>query len=186
MYKNIKTEDESYLAPQLIKGKQTPIVNNDFLMLNGIWKAKKIINDKTDDNFCETFQPGPVLLDDPHDSPDKIEGFNRVTQTHHHENDGAIVERSFSVPQKWQHKRVIIRFNGIYPAGIIYLNDEIIKEQFSGLTPTEIDVTDKIYFDRENIIRVRLYRRHDFVAMDMPRHASGFCGFIGSKQQNIS
>jgi len=176
MYKNVKTDDEKYLTNELIKDKQTPIVNDDFLLLNGTWKAKKILNDKTDGDFSFVEQPGPILLDDPYESPDNIPNFNRVTQEHHHINDGAIVEREFTVPEKWRTKRIIIRFDGIYPAGIIYLNDEVIKEQFSGLTPIEIDITDKVHFDKENILKLRLYRRHEFVAMDMPRHASGFCG----------
>ena len=176
MYKNVRPDNEKYLTNELVKDKQTPIVNSDFLLLNGTWKAKKILDDKTDDDFSYVEQPGPILLDNPHESPDSISNFNRVTQEHHHINDGAIVEREFTVPNRWQNKRVIIRFDGIYPAGVIYLNEEVIAEQFSGLTPIEIDITDKVYFDKDNVIKLRLYRRHKFVAMDMPRHASGFCG----------
>ena len=176
MKEYITEADKKMLAKELAIGKQTPIINDYSIKLNGIWQAKNILNGKEDTLWRDVEQPGVVLIDDAHQSPDTINCFNRVTQTHHSEDDGAVIKKCFTVPCNWEGKNIIIRFDGIYPAGVIFLNQEKISEQFSGLTPIEIDITDKVKFDKENTISIRLYRLHEFIAMDMPRHASGFCG----------
>lgn len=121
-------------------------------------------------------QPGSVFYFDPNQSPHTISNWNRVTLAHLHPEDGAIFRRTVRVPREWKGKRILLRFEGIYPAGRIYWDGKIVGEQWSGLTRTEFDVTDCARPGREHILAVRLYRRHASVQLDMPRHALEFAG----------
>ncbi len=120
-------------------------------------------------------QPGKVFYYDPEQSPDGITGWNRVTMEHLDPEDGAIIRRQVTVPAAWAGKRVLLRFEGIYPAGRIYWDGQAVAEQWSGLTPIEVDVTDHAA-PGTHTVAIRLYRRHPSVQLDMPRHALEFTG----------
>ncbi|HEY3417506.1 MAG TPA: glycoside hydrolase family 2 TIM barrel-domain containing protein, partial [Armatimonadota bacterium] len=57
-----------------------------------------------------------------------------------------------------------------------YWDGQVVGEQWSGLTPIEIDLTDLAAPGTTHTLAVRLYRRHPFVQLDMPRHALEFTG----------
>jgi hypothetical protein len=120
-------------------------------------------------------QPGKVFYYDPEQSPDTIPGWNRVSMEHLDPEDGAIIRRQVCIPDEWAGKRVLLRFEGIYPAGRIYWDGVAVAEQWSGLTPIEVDVTDAAK-PGKHIVAVRFYRRHQSVQLDMPRHALEFVG----------
>lgn len=124
----------------------------------------------------EVEQPGKVFYYDPDESPDTIEGWNRVTLEHVDPEDGALLRRQVRIPEDWAGKRILLRFEGIYPAGRVFFDGRPVVDQFSGLTPCEADVTDLAVPGRVHTIAVRLYRRHPHVQLDMPRHALDFCG----------
>ncbi len=121
-------------------------------------------------------QPGKVFYYEPDESPDQIEGWNRVTLEHLDPEDGAMLRREVCIPAEWTGKRILLRFEGIFPAGRIYFDGRLVAEQFSGLTPIEVDVTDLAVPGQVHTVAVRLYRRHNDVQLDMPRHALEFCG----------
>jgi hypothetical protein len=120
-------------------------------------------------------QPGKVFYYDSEQSPDGIPGWNRVTMEHLDAEDGAIIRRQVTVPAEWAGKRVLLRFEGIYPAGRIYWDGQPVAEQWSGLTPIEVDVTAQAA-PGVHTVAVRCYRRHPSVQLDMPRHALEFVG----------
>lgn len=124
----------------------------------------------------EVEQPGKVFYYDPDESPDQIEGWNRVTLEHVDPEDGALLRRQVRIPEEWAGKRVLLRFEGIYPAGRVYFDGKPVAEQWSGLTPLEVDLTDLAVPGQVHTVAVRLYRRHKDVQLDMPRHALEFCG----------
>ena len=124
----------------------------------------------------EVRQPGKVFYYNPEQSPDSIPGWNRVTLEHLDPEDGAIIQRSVTVPDDWFGRRVLLRFEGIYPAGRIYWDGRPVAEQWSGLTPIEMDVTDLAKPGGTHTVAVRLYRTHPSVQLDMPRHALEFTG----------
>ena len=121
-------------------------------------------------------QPGKVSYADPEETPGSVEGWNRVTLEHHDPEDGALIRREVKIPDFWSGKRVLLRFDGIYPAGRIYWDGEEINAQWSGLTPLEIDVTKRCRPGGRHQVAVRFYRRHASVVLDMPRHALEFVG----------
>jgi len=167
-----------------------PVPDNAMLFLDGAWQVKRwpfkkpekfLAGPEVDDSFWETVsQPGKVFYADSQAHSKPIPNWNRVTQTHLDDRDGAIIRRHFYCPAEWEGKRIYLRFDSIYPAGQLYLNGEYLGAHYSGLTPVEFDVTGKVLPDRKNLVAVRLLRKHRFHKMDMVRHAVEFCGLAQS------
>ena len=125
-------------------------------------------------------QPGKVFSYDASKTADDIKGWDRIGQTHIAPEDGAVLRRRVAIPRAWRGKRVLLRFDAIYPAARVYLDGELLGEHTSGLTPVEFDVTDLVTPGREVVVAVRLLRWHKFIKMDMPRHGSEFAGLAQS------
>jgi len=130
-----------------------------------------------DDAAWETVtQPGKVLYADPECDPRSVADWSRVELTHLDPDEGAMIRRTVAVPQHWQHKRVFLRFDAIYPGGRVYCNGTLLGEHLSGLTPIEYEVTDLVTPGQDALVAVRLIARHKHVRLDMPRHAMEFVG----------
>ena len=156
------------------------------LMLDGAWQVlrwpfpageTKLAGSQPGDvSWQDVCQPGKVFYDNPEQPPSAIANWNRVSLAHLNPEDGAIIRRSVSIPAAWKGKRILLRFEGIYPAGRIYWDGKVVGEQWSGLTRTEMDVTDWAATAKQHVVAVRLYRRHRSVQLDMPRHSLQFAG----------
>ena len=156
------------------------------LELNGSWHVHKwpfsadeaqLASPATDDTAWETVaQPGKVFYADPAAEVRETPDWDRVTLTHIDPDDGAILRRRVIVPTDWKSKRIILRFDAVFPAGRFYINGQLLGAHMSGLTPVEFDVTDYVKAGEESLVAVRLIRRHKFVQMDMVRHALEFSG----------
>lgn len=182
--------------------KHTPQPDGACITLDGVWKVKRwpfpaaeqsLAAPETDDADWETVvQPGKVFYADPEAEKQLIPDWNRVTLSHIHDDDGAVLRCKTFLPEEWVGKRIYLRFDGIYPAGRIYLNGELLGEHTSGLTPVEFDVTGKATLGRDTFVAVRLMRKHKFVKMDMARHSVEFAGlsqstyFFATEQVQIS
>ncbi|MHC4886097.1 MAG: sugar-binding domain-containing protein, partial [Planctomycetota bacterium] len=174
--------------------RQTPKTDDQALSLSldGDWQVKRwpfrgseatLASNKTKDTRWETIpQPGKVFYADPEAERfgEQDKDWNRVTLEHIDERDGAMMRRAVTVPKAWGDKRIILRFDSIFPAGRIYLNGELLGEHLSAMTPIEYDVTDKLSPGRKALIAIRLLRRHKFVKMDMVRHSCEFGGLAQS------
>lgn len=121
-------------------------------------------------------QPGPVFHCDPEQNPGDVKDWDRVGLSHIDPEDGAILRKRVTIPIDWDQKCVFLRFDSIYPAGRIYVEGELVLEHLSGLTPAEVEITDKVKVGKEIEVAVRLLRTHDKVKLDMPRHAMEFAG----------
>ncbi len=171
--------------------KYIPVIDGDSkVFLDGQWKVcrwpfkKKeevLVSDRIDDtNWEEVLQPGKVFYADPDAECKPIKNWSRVTLSHIDDNDGAVMRRSVKIPGEWKNRRILLRFDSIYPAGRIYINGELIGEHLSGLTPAEFEVTDKVEPGKTVLIAVRLMRKYRFVKMDMVRHSAEFAGLAQS------
>jgi hypothetical protein len=170
-------------------GVPTPCDPAYAVALDGAWKVTKwpfstdeaaLAAPGVDDRaWTEVQQPGKVFSLDVtktiDDSP-----CDRVGLTHINPEDGAVLRRTLRLPAAWRGKRVRLRFDGIYPAGRVYVNGVCLGTHTSGLTPVEWDVTDLVTPGKAATVAVRLLRTHPFVKMDMPRHASEFAGLAQS------
>lgn len=62
----------------------------------------------------------------------------------------------FSVPQSWTSNRVKIRFDGVHSEYYVYVNNQEVGYHLGGMTPYEIDITDKLKSgENELIVKVR-------------------------------
>ena len=68
--------------------------------------------------------------------------------------DNAWYRKHFMLPEGSEGKRVTLRFDGVATACEIYLNGCIMRRNFSAYNTIEIDVSDYVFFDRENVIAV--------------------------------
>lgn len=69
---------------------------------------------------------------------------------------GAIWYRKhFSLDEKYRDKKVFLKFDGIAISSQIYINDIKISDSESGYSPINIDVTDFLFFGRNNTVAVR-------------------------------
>lgn len=160
------------------------------ISLDGAWKVCKwpfdvsemalAAPDVDDTSWPVVAQPGKVFYAAPEAEPETIPNWNRVTLTHIHPDDGAVLRRTVAVPSAWAGKRGLLRFDAVYPAAQFYLDGKLLGEHLSGLTPVEFDVTDEVTPGSEALVAVRLIRRHKFVQMDMVRHACEFAGLAQS------
>ncbi len=163
----------------------TPEPEDSRLSLDGEWLVKyypfeeKAITESTK-KWRTVRQPGKVFYADPEAEKQPIENWNRVSLSHIDENDGAILRRTMQIPKSWRNKRIFLRFDAVYPAGIFYLNGQKLGAHYSGLTPVEFEVTGLVEAGGSAEIAVRLIRKHKFVKMDMPRHALEFAGMAQS------
>ena len=68
--------------------------------------------------------------------------------------ENAWYRKHFSLPANSENKRILLRFDGIAGKSVIYLNGCLMKHNFSSYNTFEIDITDYVYFEKENVIAV--------------------------------
>jgi len=164
-----------------------PVPDNSKFSLDGEWSVKFYPFEEKEAETIDSFygfkkiqQPGKVFYADPLAHKEDIPNWDRVSLSHIDENDGALLVKKVTIPDNFRNKRVFLRFDAIYPAGIIYLNGKKLGAHYSGLTAVEFDVTDKVIAGNQAVVTVRLLRKHKFVKIDMPRHAMEFAGLAQS------
>lgn len=81
-----------------------------------------------------------------------IEDATDATGYFHYDN--AWYRKHFSVDPQFRGKRITLLFEGIRGAATIYLNGCLMKHNFSGYNSFEVNISDNVYFDRENILAV--------------------------------
>ena len=67
--------------------------------------------------------------------------------------DNAWYRKHFTLPEASEGKRILLRFDGIATKSIIYVNGCLMKHNYSAYNTFEIDISDVVYFDRENMRR---------------------------------
>ncbi len=164
-----------------------PVDSPDPVSLDGLWQCCRwpfpggdeasLTRPEQDDDAWETvLQPGKVFYADPEAEAQDIPNWNRVTLAHIDPEDGAVLRRRVSIPASWAGCRIVLQFDGVFPAARFYLDGMLLGEHLSGLTPAVFDVTERITPGRQSVIAVRLIRRHPYVQLDMVRHALEFAG----------
>ncbi len=68
--------------------------------------------------------------------------------------DNAWYRKHFKLPDGSEGKRILLRFDGIATHSTVYLNGCLMHHNFSAYNTFEIDITDVVYFDKENVIAV--------------------------------
>lgn len=113
----------------------------------------------TPDNFVDKYREINIgswqNVDLPHDyiisqRPDEKE--NNTTGYFHYHN--AWYRKHFRLSEEDRDKRISIIFEGVATHATVYLNGCLMKHNFCGYTTFEVDITDNVYFDQENILAV--------------------------------
>ncbi len=70
------------------------------------------------------------------------------------EYDNAWYRKHFMLPEGSENKRIMLRFDGIATVSDIYINGCVLRHNFSAYNTIEIDISDYVFYDRENVIAV--------------------------------
>ncbi|MDY3032173.1 MAG: glycoside hydrolase family 2 TIM barrel-domain containing protein [Clostridia bacterium] len=68
--------------------------------------------------------------------------------------ENAWYRKHFSLGEEDKNRRITLYFEGVATHATVYLNGCLMKHNFCGYTPFEVDITDMVYFDKENILAV--------------------------------
>lgn len=68
--------------------------------------------------------------------------------------ENAWYRKHFNVDEKDKDKRFLLRFEGIAGKSTVYLNGVFMYHNFSSYNSFEIDITNNVFFDKENVIAV--------------------------------
>lgn len=76
---------------------------------------------------------------------------------HHHP---AWYRKHFSLEEADRNKRLVLYFEGVADRCTVYLNGSYMTDSRESHTPFEVDITDFVRFDRENVIAIRVSCGH--------------------------
>ncbi len=68
--------------------------------------------------------------------------------------DNAWYRRHFTLSNEHSDHRILLEFDGIATESVIYLNGCIVARNFSAYNSFEVDITDYVYFDKDNVLAV--------------------------------
>ncbi len=68
--------------------------------------------------------------------------------------DNAWYRKHFKLPEGTEDKRILLRFDGIATDSVIYLNGCVMHHNYTAYNSFELDITDYVFFDKENVIAV--------------------------------
>ena len=68
--------------------------------------------------------------------------------------DNAWYRKHFALPESARGKRVLVRFDGVAGCATVYLNGCLMRRNHSSYNTFEIDVSDYVSFDSENVLAV--------------------------------
>lgn len=68
--------------------------------------------------------------------------------------ENAWYRKHFSLSDADRDKRITLYFEGVATNATVYLNGCLMKHNFCGYTPFEVDITDIVFFDKENVLAV--------------------------------
>ena len=84
--------------------------------------------------------------------------------------------RTFTVPEGWKGRDVVLRFDGVYSAYYVWVNGKFVGYAEDSKLPSEFDVT-KFLTGGENLLAVEVYRWSDgsfLEDQDMTRYSGMF------------
>lgn len=82
---------------------------------------------------------------------------NKIPSINHELNEAGIYRRTFSVPDKWIGRRIILHFGAVKSALYVYINGNYVGYSQGSMTPAEFDITDFLDLG-ENQITLRVMR----------------------------
>lgn len=149
-----------------------------YMSLNGKWKFHWVKNpDKRpaefyrDDyhtgNWADINVPGnwerqgyglPIYVNETYEFDDKMFSFKKNPPlVPYEQNEVGSYKRTFTVPESWDGRRVVICCEGVISFYYIWVNGELLGYNQGSKTPAEWDITDKLR-KGENTVALEVYR----------------------------
>lgn len=69
--------------------------------------------------------------------------------------------RYFKIPKAYKNKKIEVFFDGVQTNCDVFLNDEKLKSHFGGYIGFVVDLTNKVRFDKDNVLAVRVSNMDD-------------------------
>ena len=85
---------------------------------------------------------------------------SKIPTVSHERNEIGFYRRSFTLPESFDGRRVILHFGAAKSALYVYVNGEYVGYSQGSMTPAEFDITDKLT-DGENILAAKVMRFSD-------------------------
>jgi beta-galactosidase/beta-glucuronidase len=130
------------------------MVRNDWMNLNGLWEYSVV--DK-DEYPPETYQ-GRILVPFPIEAP--LSGVGKKINTipgRSYMNSRLWYRQSFTLPEGWQGKRILLHFEAVDWEAIVYLNGKILGKHQGGYDAFYFDITDVLNKGKENELLVAVW-----------------------------
>ena len=138
--------------------------NHDYTMsLNGPWKFLLAENAQTpllSDFFRTDYNDdkwSPITVP----SNWEIQGFE---EPHYYRPDPSKVglyRKEVTLPKAWNNRQIIVHFEGVSFAYTLYVNGEKVGSFQHAFLPCQFDITPYIYYDKKNILALKVYRDHE-------------------------
>ena len=150
---------EGYVESDKLPTPKGPLYNHAKAEIAQIGPASRLYYDNN--NWASQIQCANYLnwktVDLPHDYViDKIPDENINEGLGFLDGDCAWYRKSFRADEKYRNKRVTLYFEGVTNNCTVYVNSCLAKRNFCGYTPFEVDLTDYLYYDRDNVIAVHI------------------------------
>lgn len=139
-----------------------PVYSQSKVERKKIGPAAYHYHDKPDE-FRSSFEiksEGWTTVDLPHDYV--VDQDNDKSQNNAHgyfRYDNAWYRKHFELPEGCEDKRVLLRFEGIAGNATIYLNGCLMHHNYSAYNTFEVDISDIVYRDKENVLAVYVNTR---------------------------
>ncbi len=62
-----------------------------------------------------------------------------------------------TLPELWAERDITLHFGGVSHSAEIYLNGELVGAYLGANTPFSLDITEKVYYVRDNHLAIRVY-----------------------------
>ena len=108
--------------------------------------------DKTEKWECVELPHDYMAGDEPDRSCNEALGFCHY--------DNAWYIKRFDMPAEDEGKQITLLFDGVATHATVYLNGCLMKHNFCGYTPFEVDVTDMLRYGEENSLAVYVNTQH--------------------------
>ena len=146
---NAPTPWTAQVSPQTVQGEypRPQLVRKDWLSLNGLWEYS--IVSKTEE--ATVLSKGKIRVPFPVESP-----LSGVGKTVGPENE-LIYQRSFTVPEEWKGKNVILNFEAVDWQTEVLVNGKSAGKHQGGYTPFSFDITEFLASGGQQLLQVKVY-----------------------------
>ena len=146
--------------------------------LNGTWKFHWVKNpdNRPKDFYQPDFYTGgwadiqvpgnwerqgyglPIYVNETYEFDDKLFNFKKNPPlVPYEENEVGSYRRTFTVPESWEGRRVVLCLEGVISFYYVWVNGELLGYNMGSKTPSEWDITDHLK-KGENTLAVEVYR----------------------------